>query len=79
MLEDLKQYVTTEKIGDCWRCGEKFTISDLRGTKSNPELICSRCGLIIEVTSRVNRWISYSFLIGISSFAFGWILALLLF
>jgi len=79
MFENLRQYVTTEKIGDCWRCGEELNNSHIQGTKAYPEIVCSRCGLIIEITSKTNRWIGYTFMIGITTFAFGYLIALLLF
>jgi len=66
------------KIGKCWRCDYDLTNVKLTGTRRLPELECPRCGLIVELTTRKNRVVSWAFIISATAFCLAFVLGSLL-
>jgi len=73
IFESLDEYLRG-KINECFRCGLDLSHVEVK-YRTNPELKCPRCGLIVEVASTSNRLktlaISMSILAGMLAFIVG--------
>jgi len=75
--DNLRQYLTTERVSKCWRCGKELTHNNIGGTSGMPEIECPTCGFIVLLHSRNNKLVTWIFIGAITAFAVGFSIALL--
>lgn len=76
LRENLRPYLTIEKVSKCWRCGGTLTAEDFGGTSGMPELVCPTCGFMVEVYSKQNKMFAWLFITALFALALGMFIGL---